>query len=78
MKLDDILQMWEEDSVVDKQNLSDEALKISKKVVIETSGYTIYVERIEKEANSNIVKIYVKFKGCNPPLLHCLHLFHAA
>jgi lipopolysaccharide export system protein LptA len=72
---DKVLEAWEPFSITyDGVNLSGEslwyqdgveALKISKNVVIETSGYTIYVDRIEKEANSNIVKFYGKVKGSN-------------
>lgn len=72
---DKVLEAWEPFSITyDGVKLSGEnlwyqdgveALKISKNVVIETSGYTIYVDRIEKEANSNIVKFYGKVKGSN-------------
>ena len=72
---DKVLEAWEPFSITyDGVKLSGEnlwyqdgveALKISKNVVIETSGYTIYVDRIEKDANSNIVKFYGKVKGSN-------------
>lgn len=72
---DKILEAWEPFSAVyDKVKLSGEslwyqdeveALKISKNVMVETSGYKIYVDRIEKEANSNIIKFYGKITGSN-------------
>ncbi|MDO4588802.1 MAG: LPS export ABC transporter periplasmic protein LptC [Fusobacterium sp.] len=72
---DKILEAWEPFSAIyDGVKLSGEtlwyqdgveALKISKNVVIETSGYKIYVDRIEKEANSNIIKFYGKVTGSN-------------
>lgn len=40
-----------------------EALKISKNVVIEANGFKIYVTRLDKSGNSNILKITGKIKG---------------
>ena len=60
MKLDDILQMWEEDSVVDKQNLSDEALKISK---LHHKYYRIFInERLTLRKYESELKVLKKDK----------------
>ena len=40
-----------------------EALKVSKNVVIEANGFKIYVDRLDKAGNSNILKIGGKIKG---------------
>lgn len=40
-----------------------EALKVSKNVVIEANGFKIYVDRVDKAGNSNILKIAGKIKG---------------
>lgn len=40
-----------------------EALKVSKNVVIEANGFKIYVDRLDKAGNSNILKIAGKIKG---------------
>lgn len=40
-----------------------EALKVSKNVVIEANGFKIYVDRVDKAGNSNILKIGGKIKG---------------
>lgn len=42
-----------------------EALLITKNVMIETNGYKINVDRIQKDAGSNIVKFFGKVTGSN-------------
>lgn len=42
-----------------------EALKISKNVVMEVNGFKIYVDRLDKAGNSDILKISGKIKGSN-------------
>ena len=42
-----------------------EAFLITKNVMIETNGYKIYVDKIQREANSNIVKFFGKITGSN-------------
>lgn len=60
MKLEDILAMWEEDSVIDKQNLSDEALKISK---LHHKYYRIFInERLTLRKYESELKVLKKDK----------------
>lgn len=60
MKLDDILTMWDEDSTVDKQNLSDEALKISK---LHHKYYRIFInERLTLRKYEAELKVLKKDK----------------
>jgi hypothetical protein len=60
MKLEDILQLWEEDSVIDKQNISDEALKISK---LHHKYYRIFInERLTLRKYESELKVLKKDK----------------
>lgn len=60
MKLDDIFAMWDEDSTIDKQNLSDEALKISK---LHHKYYRIFInERLTLRKYESDLKILKRDK----------------
>lgn len=68
-----ILEAWEPfDTTYKEVKLSAESLyfkedtetlKVSKNVVIEANGFKIYVDRVDKAGNSNILKIAGKIKG---------------
>lgn len=70
-----VLEAWEPFDVVYKGvklsaeslyfNETTEALKISKNVIIETNGFKINVNRLEKDENSSILKIIGKISGSN-------------
>ena len=72
---DKILEAWEpydvtySGSKLSAGNLwyqdTTEALLVTKNVIIETNGYKIYVDKIQREANSNIVKFFGKITGSN-------------
>ena len=60
MKLDDIFALWEEDSKIDKQNLSDEAIKIS---LLHYKYYRVYVnERLTLRKYESDLKVLKKDK----------------
>jgi len=60
MKLDDILALWDEDSTIDKQSLSDEALKISK---LHHKYYRIFInERLTLRKYESDLKILKRDK----------------
>ncbi|WP_462427374.1 LPS export ABC transporter periplasmic protein LptC [Fusobacterium varium] len=72
---DKILEAWEPYDVtyngakLSAGNLwyqdSTEAFLITKNVIIEANGYKIYVDKIQREANSDIIKFFGKITGSN-------------